>query len=107
MVKNKLKSKIAMKKLMVILLFMPGFIAQAQFSVKGSVKDSLSRGIAFVTVSLARASDFSLVKATTTDEAGVFEFTNVAEGRYQIHATGTGFSPVTSAEFPVKATIRK
>lgn len=63
-------------------------------TIQGSLKDSIAnRALNSATVSLVYAKDSSLVSFSRTDEAGVFNFKNVAPGNYLISVSYVGYIP--------------
>ena len=76
-------------------MFLPGIAAaQDQGTLAGAVLDPLGARVPGAAVTLL--GEAGLAGAGTTDAAGEYEFTNLAPGRYQVVATASGFSPVTS-----------
>ncbi|WP_238749754.1 outer membrane beta-barrel protein [Neolewinella maritima] len=65
------------------------------FSVVGQVQDAESEAVAFANVALYAASDSSLVKVETTDEAGLFRMQGVAGGSYRLVITYLGAPDLT------------
>src|SRR5688572_12588692 len=65
-----------------------GFISQAQVQtgkIAGSVKEATNqKTLEAVTISLLRAADTSMIKASLTDKAGEFVFDNVKPGDYLV-----------------------
>ena len=76
-----------------LLLF--SYVGFAQnFTIQGSLKDSIAnRALNSATVSLVYANDSSLVSFSRTNEAGVFNFKNVAPGNYLISVSYVGYVP--------------
>ncbi len=63
-------------------------------TIQGSLKDSIAnRALNSATVSLVYAKDSSLVSFSRTNEAGVFNFKNVAPGNYLISVSYVGYVP--------------
>ena len=63
-------------------------------TIQGSLKDSIAnRALNSATVSLVYAKDSSLVSFSRTNEAGVFNFKNVAPGNYLISVSYVGYIP--------------
>ncbi len=84
-----------------ILLLAFGFGVQAQTAglVKGRVLDEYEQPLEVVTVSLLRATDSNLVKASITDSAGNYELAADKEGTYLLGYTMVGYKPAYSAVF--------
>jgi iron complex outermembrane receptor protein len=81
--------------LFLLLLSGPTLLGQA---LSGTVLDADSRPASFAVVKLLKAIDSTLVKGTITTESGQYSFTNLADGRYYLQASGVG---VASARSPV------
>ena len=81
-----------MKKItFVILLITFSLSAFAQFSIKGSIKDSLSgKYLASVNIYLE-----GLNRGTATNSEGFFEFENISTGNYTLKVTHIGYSEKT------------
>jgi len=63
-------------------------------TIQGSLKDSIAnRALNSATVSLVYAKDSSLVSFSRTNEAGAFNFKNVAPGNYLISVSYVGYVP--------------
>jgi len=63
-------------------------------TIQGNLKDSIAnRALNSATVSLVYAKDSSLVSFSRTNEAGVFNFKNVAPGNYLISVSYVGYVP--------------
>ena len=63
-------------------------------TIQGSLKDGIAnRALNSATVSLVYAKDSSLVSFSRTNEAGVFNFKNVAPGSYLISVSYVGYIP--------------
>lgn len=76
-------------------LLLMSYVGFAQnFTIQGSLKDSIAnRALNSATVSLVYAKDSSLVSFSRTNEAGVFNFKNVAPGNYLISVSYVGYVP--------------
>lgn len=76
-------------------LLLVSYVGFAQnFTIQGSLKDSIAnRALNSATVSLVYANDSSLVSFSRTNEAGVFNFKNVAPGNYLISVSYVGYVP--------------
>ena len=76
-------------------LLLISYVGFAQnFTIQGSLKDSIAnRALNSATVSLVYAKDSSLVSFSRTNEAGVFNFKNVAPGNYLISVSYVGYVP--------------
>ena len=75
--------------------------AQNQGTLAGAVLDPLGARVPGAAVTLL--GEEALVRERTTDAEGAYEFTSLAPGRYQVVATLSGFSPVTSEPAYVSA----
>ena len=76
-------------------LLLVSYVGFAQnLTIQGSLKDSIAnRALNSATVSLVYANDSSLVSFSRTNEAGVFNFKNVAPGNYLISVSYVGYIP--------------
>ena len=76
-------------------LLLVSYVGFAQnLTIQGSLKDSIAnRAPNSATVSLVYAKDSSLVSFSRTNEAGVFNFKNVAPGNYLISVSYVGYVP--------------
>ena len=76
-------------------LLLMSYVGFAQnLTIQGSLKDSIAnRALNSATVSLVYAKDSSLVSFSRTNEAGVFNFKNVAPGNYLISVSYVGYIP--------------
>ena len=76
-------------------LLLVSYVGFAQnLTIQGSLKDSIAnRALNSATVSLVNAKDSSLVSFSRTNEAGVFNFKNVAPGNYLISVSYVGYVP--------------
>ena len=71
--------------------------------ITGNISDSDNKPIAAVTVSLVKEADKKLVKVALTDKSGAFSFENIAEGKYMLSLTATGYEKKLSAPFEITA----
>ena len=76
-------------------LLLVSYVGFAQnLTIQGTLKDSIAnRALNSATVSLVYANDSSLVSFSRTNEAGVFNFKNVAPGNYLISVSYVGYVP--------------
>jgi hypothetical protein len=76
-------------------LLLASYVGFAQnLTIQGSLKDSIAnRALNSATVSLVYAKDSSLVSFSRTNEAGAFNFKNVAPGNYLISVSYVGYVP--------------
>ncbi len=76
-------------------LLLLSYVGFAQnLTIQGSLKDSIAnRALNSATVSLVYAKDSSLVSFSRTNEAGFFNFKNVAPGNYLISVSYVGYVP--------------
>jgi iron complex outermembrane recepter protein len=77
--------------------------AQEPSKITGQVKDEAQKSFQGATVSLYRAKDTSLAKATFTNKEGQYFFETVKEGNYLIIITSTGHQKFFSNQFTVVA----
>ena len=67
---------------------------QAQLaSIKGQLQDTDNQAVAFANVALYNATDSSLVKVESSNEAGIFQMRGIAPGTYNLKATYVGLPP--------------
>ena len=94
-----------MKTFTVILVYSLIFSIKslAQITVKGRVQEPSGKCLSFVSVGLLNT-DMSLVKATVSDEQGVFVFDKIEVGKYLLTATAVGYQKAVSAIFEVENT---
>lgn len=88
----------------VIVLFSLTCIYQtvwSQSKINGSVIDALGKPVTNANVLLLKSSDSSLVKGIITSSEGTYTFQNIANGRYFITATFTGFDQASSSAFDI------
>src|SRR5437870_453554 len=86
----------------IAILFSSAIIAQTkQGKISGSVKDAEQKTVPSATVSLLRVNDSSLVKFAATNKNGVYEFNEVADGRYLLSVTSVGYNKVLSVSFEI------
>ncbi|MEM1357555.1 MAG: TonB-dependent receptor [Bacteroidota bacterium] len=72
------------------LLLLLGTCVSAQGSFKGQVQDADGAAVPFANVALYAAGETKLVKVETTDDAGVFQITQVTDGSYDLVVTYLG-----------------
>lgn len=74
-------------------LLLTSYNAKAQkITIEGSVQDSiLKKPLAAATISLAKASDSSLISFTRANENGYFQFKNVQGGKYLVSISYVGY----------------
>jgi hypothetical protein len=70
--------------------------AKAQnVTIEGTVMDSvLKKTLTSATVSIAKATDSSLLNFTRADEDGFFRFKNIAPGKYLLSVSYVGYAPL-------------
>jgi iron complex outermembrane recepter protein len=77
-------------------------MAQTGAKVSGSIKDGGNQKVIdAATISLLKAKDSSLVKATYSEKDGSFRFENVKEGKYLVLATSVGHTKAYSRPIEV------
>jgi iron complex outermembrane recepter protein len=77
-------------------------LAQSAGKVNGNIKDGGNQKVIdAATISLLKAKDSSLVKATYSEKDGSFSFENVKEGKYLVLATSVGHTKVYSKPIEV------
>src|SRR5438128_1407694 len=75
--------------------------AQNRATLRGSISDEFGATIVGATVTLIDANGAQ--KSATTNADGNYSFTNLAPGKYKIHATATGFATSEDTEVDVAA----
>ena len=71
----------------------------ANSKITGNVIDEEQKPLDYVTISLLRAKDSSLVKTSITDLNGMYSFENIAAGNYLASATLMGYKKSFSQPF--------
>lgn len=71
----------------------------ANSKITGNVIDEEQKPLDYVTISLLRAKDSSLVKTSITDLNGMYSFENIAAGNYLASATMMGYKKSFSQPF--------
>src|SRR3989441_1842049 len=74
-------------------------VAQNRATLRGSISDEIGATIVGATVTLTDAN--GVAKTATTNNDGAYSFTNLAPGKYKIHAIATGFAVSTDADVDV------
>jgi hypothetical protein len=74
----------------------------AQESIYGKVTDNNGNAIGNANILLLKQADSSLVKGMFTNEAGQFNFPNVADGKYLVASTHTGYLQMYTPVFEIK-----
>lgn len=99
-----------MKKLVILLLLMSMSFANyaqqeifKQGKITGKIMEAENKPLEFVTVTLLKASDSSIVKAGLTNTDGTFEFEYLPSGNYLITASLVGYKKETSSILKVSA----
>ncbi|MDQ4139478.1 MAG: TonB-dependent receptor, partial [Bacteroidota bacterium] len=87
----------------ILLLVNPFFSFSQQASVSGRLKDDGGKPISFANVLLLQSQDSALYKGTLSDEAGNFNFINVANGTYLIKSVMLGYKPNIVPAFTVSS----
>src|SRR5437868_644519 len=94
-----------MRKIFTLALFFgTAMFVQAQTKngkVTGSIKDGPQKNLQYATISLLRAKDSSSIKFSVTNKDGVFEFTDLQEGKYLVSVTLVGYEKAFSNSFEV------
>jgi hypothetical protein len=83
-------------------LLLTAFFGQAQNgTLRGRLLDEKGKAVSFANVALLRSADSSLAVAVISDSAGIFALQPPAAGRYLLHFTAIGFSPIRTAVMEV------
>ncbi|MBU1820893.1 MAG: outer membrane beta-barrel protein, partial [Bacteroidetes bacterium] len=95
-----------MKTLQVVLLctFCLSGTLFAQSSINGKVVDKAGPPLPFVTIGLMSAPDSALVKATASDDKGVYVLEGLPSGKYLLKASSIGYGEKFSAYFELAGT---
>ncbi|HEY8896993.1 MAG TPA: TonB-dependent receptor [Niastella sp.] len=72
--------------------------------ITGVITDANAQAVESATASLQRAKDSALVKVAVSDNYGLFEFDNLAEGEYFVTVSAVGFNKSRSKPFKLSAT---
>ena len=76
-----------------LLLTIPSFAQSSSGAVTGTVVDPAGAVVPKATVTIQNPVS-GLIRSTTTDSAGHFQFTNIPFNSYHLTAQATGFAPV-------------
>ena len=91
-----------MKSSLIAFLIAFNFCSYAQsFNISGSISNKGISTENFVTITLSDFKTQKLVKLATQSQDGIFEFTNIPIGSYQLKISGLGFEEYVSAEIIV------
>jgi len=85
--------------------FSVSVFAQGRATLRGSISDEFGATIVGATVTLTDGN--GVAKTATTSADGTYSFTNLAPGRYKIHAAATGFAATEDADVDVAAGRRE
>ncbi len=88
-----------------VVAFSINAFAQSRVTLRGSISDELGATIVGATVTLMDAN--GVAKTATTNNDGIYTFTNLAPGKYQIFAAATGFAASEPADVDVAANRRE
>jgi outer membrane receptor protein involved in Fe transport len=97
-----------MRKLFSLILatFIVAFAAHSQNKIgkiSGVVKDASQKAVSNATVSLLKVKDSSIVKFTATGKNGEYEFTSIADGKYIVAVSNTGYEKILSVVFEISS----
>ena len=76
----------------------------AQGTLHGKVLDEAGQPLPFVTIGLLTAQDSVLVRATASDQKGVYVFEKLPSGRYRIRTSAVGYHDKFTAYFELTNT---
>lgn len=71
--------------------------------INGNVIDGQKKPLDYVTISLLKAKDSSLVKSAFSDLSGQYGFENISEGEYLVSATMIGYKKAFSKAFSISS----
>jgi hypothetical protein len=91
-----------MKRLFVNLVLI-GLLPAAYGQISGKLTNKAGQPLPFASVLLLRSSDTSLIKAASTDEAGVYQLQYKGEGKYILQISCIGHDTWHSPEFELTA----
>ena len=86
--------------LLILFAASPVLFAQYRAGIQGVVEDPTGAGIPGATLTLTNK-DTGLVKTTTSDANGVYNFLSLAPGNYSVKVDATGFASKTLADVTV------
>jgi hypothetical protein len=90
-----------------ILLLMAALSSQAQSGgLSGRLFDDKNKPVSFANVALLRSADSSLAIAVISDSSGRFSLQPPATGRYLLHITAIGFSPLKTTVIEATETAK-
>lgn len=75
--------------------------------ITGNVIDEAQKPLDYVTISILKAKDSTLVKTSFTDLAGVYSFESVPEGSYMVSAFIMGYKKSFSKSFVIDASHKQ
>jgi outer membrane receptor protein involved in Fe transport len=85
-----------------IVFYSLNILASEPGKVKGAVKDSqTSQFVPFATVELLKSPDSTFVKATTTNNDGLYLIENIAYGKYLLRISSVGYLKKILPEFEI------
>jgi len=89
--------------LFLVVLFLPlfAFSAPQETMIKGKIIDKDNKGLPYVNVLLLNAADSALVKGSSSDENGLYEFEGIAPGSYIVMGSFLGYQKMYSDTFQV------
>lgn len=80
------------------LAFLFLFVASAKAqSIKGILVDSSQSRLAFIPIALCNKADSTIIKGTSSDEEGRFEFTGLKTGRYFLKVESFGYESFSTS----------
>src|SRR3954467_13160717 len=79
-------------------------VAQNRATLRGSITDEVGATIVGATVTLIDAN--GVAKTATTNNDGIYSFTNLAPGKYKLFAVAAGFAPSEPADVDVAVNRR-
>ncbi len=85
-----------MKTITLFLTLLLGIGLSAQ-TIKGRVMDTNDEPVVFAAITLNNAKDSSLIKATITEDLGIFELQSILPGKYLLKISNLGYSDFTKS----------
>ncbi|MBV9989435.1 MAG: TonB-dependent receptor [Chitinophagaceae bacterium] len=87
------------KTLQIFLVLLIAAVSVNAQQISGSVADQQKAGISGATISLHNTKDSAVVKLTTSDKEGKYNFQSIKAGRYFIRASHVGYANIAGAPF--------
>jgi hypothetical protein len=76
-------------------------VVKSPAKVSGTILDDKSKPLPYATVALLKAKDSTVLKGAITNDAGLYSFDHLNQGKYLVRVTTLGFSKAYSTPFTV------